>query len=45
MDVLARHFLSRNSELYGLRQNQSFNFQPATTQELMVIRPFHAIPA
>jgi hypothetical protein len=31
---------SRNSELYGLRRNQSFKFQLATIRELMAINAF-----
>jgi hypothetical protein len=38
--VLPCHSLLRNSELYGLRRNQSFNFQLATIRELMAISPF-----
>jgi hypothetical protein len=40
IDVPARHSLSRNSELYGLRRNQSFKFQLATIRELMAINAF-----
>src|SRR6478672_10421621 len=41
IDVLAHHSLSRNSEPSGLRRNQSFNLQLATSRELMAINPFH----